>query len=1082
MINIFSGSNLKYNSSSDFIKYRELITSNYDRDEKSIVEELVEKASLSPEEKNTASKYADEFVINIRKHKSIKSGLDAFLLQYDLSSQEGISLMCMAEALLRIPDNNTRDLLIRDKIGSKNWDQHLGKSKALFVNAATYALMLTGKVIKRNEVNKSSLKNTFKKLVERSGEPVIRQAVATAMKILGRQFVMAQTIDKALERAKYWEDKNYTYSYDMLGEAARTDSDAEFYFNEYKKAINVLAKSTESKSNNKSEVNPCINPGISIKLSALDPRYELFEEDRNFNILYPRVLELAKMAKVANIGFTIDAEESERLDISLDIFEKLFFDPEFKTWHGLGLAVQAYQKRAYSVLEYLNFLSKKFNKKIMVRLVKGAYWDREIKFAQVEGYQSYPVFTRKASTDVSYIACAKYLLNNLESFYPQFATHNAYTLGLILAVAKANNLLDSEFEFQRLHGMGENLYEQVVGNKKYGNKTCRIYAPVGGYKHLLAYLVRRLLENGANSSFVNRLIDESLPVSEITKCPVDEVVHHNFEGHKNIKLPKFILGKRLNSSGVNLSNIKDLNNLLKNINNKLNVINNFVASPVIGDVEYTKDLDTYEVLNPANLSEKLGVVYRADINLVKKAIDTAQIGYSKWSEESVEYRAQCLNNMADLLEENYPELIGLLIKEAGKTLKNAISEIREAIDFCRYYAEHAVKLMSKAKILPGPTGEHNQISNHPKGIFVCISPWNFPLAIYLGQIVAALVTGNTVIAKPAEQTVLIAKYALDLLYKAGISKEALQFLPGKGSVVGTELCKDYRITGVIFTGSCYTASIINKNLAERHYKNFNYNYLPTIIAETGGLNGMIVDSSSLPEQVVADVLMSAFDSSGQRCSALRILYVQDDIADSLINMLTGAIKLKTQGNTEDLAIDIGPVIDNNAKQGLLDYINLMDEKAKNKQGVKLIYKSDISKIENQGHFVPLTIYELDNPELLQEEQFGPILHIVRYKSQDIDKVIDYINNSGFGLTFGVHSRIEEFTEYVCSKIKAGNCYVNRNTVGAVVGVQPFGGMNLSGTGPKAGGEHYLTRMITEKTVSIDTTASGGNASLLSLVE
>ncbi len=1059
MTNLFQAGNFKFNSDPDLVKAREEINQAYHMDEQICVRDLLEKARLTKEQSKKASELTAKLVESIRSSKSGKGGLDAFLLQYDLSSQEGTALMCMAEALLRIPDNDTRDKLIRDKIGSANWQEHVGKSNVLFVNAATYALMLTGKVVKRSEVSENSLSSTLKKLVERAGEPVIRQAVNQAMKILGKQFVLAQTIGLALDQAKVQEAKGFTYSYDMLGEAARTDKDANFYYKEYCDAILAIAKTAKHSDVNK-------NPGISVKLSALDARYEIAKPERIKNILIPRLFNLAMMAKKANIGFTIDAEESYRLDISLDIFEELFKSQELQGWHGFGLAVQAYQKRGYRVLKYLQKLSAKHNKKIMVRLVKGAYWDSEIKYNQIMGLSAYPVFTRKPSTDVSYIACAKFMLEHSENFYPQFATHNAYTLATILTITKSNQ----EFEFQRLHGMGDHLYDQIVANPEYNNRSCRIYAPVGGYKHLLAYLVRRLLENGANSSFVNRLIDPSIPVSEISKSPMDQVEAYDCGAHDKIPLPKNIFSDRQNSSGIDLSDIKELNKLSEsfiNFNDKL-----YSAFPVIDGQEVKHDVTEITILNPANNNQVVGNCYHANENLVNKAILSAKTEFLNWSNTSVEVRAACINKLADLLEQNIHELMNILIKESGKTALNAINEVREAVDFCRYYANEALKIMSEAVVLPGSTGEHNQISMHPKGIFVCISPWNFPLAIYLGQVVAALVTGNTVIAKPAEPTPLIAAYAAELLYQAGVPKNAMQFLPGQGSKVGRALTESKEIAGVIFTGSCGTANLINKTLAHR-----NDAALATFVAETGGLNAMIVDSSSLPEQVIRDVLLSAFDSAGQRCSALRILYVQEEIADSCIEMLVGAMKLLKIGDPLDLATDIGPVIDKGAQNRLLEHIQNMD----NHPRVKALYKSEIAKQDNDdGIFVPAALYELEDDQILTEEFFGPILHLVRYKASDLDKVIDSINNTGYALTFAIHSRISETTNYVCSKIKAGNCYVNRNQIGAVVGVQPFGGSNLSGTGPKAGGDNYLKRFCIEKTISVDTTASGGNASLLCL--
>ncbi len=1077
MLNLFSSTSLIYNCDPDLLELREYINQAYHADEELVVRELLNLAKMPEEVTKQAKEYAGTFVQNIRKERTGKSGLDAFLLQYELSSNEGTALMCLAEALLRIPDSATRDKLIQDKIGSAAWEQHVGKSKVVFVNAATYALLLTGKVVKRSDVSGNILKDSLKKLVERSGEPVIRQAMSQAMKILGRQFVMAETIEKALNRAKKWEAKGYAYSYDMLGEAAKTDQDSDYYFAEYTDAIKSIA--SVAKSGSFAELRT--NPGISIKLSALEARYELGKKDRVYTNLIARLRQLCIMAMNANIGLTVDAEESYRLDLSLDIFEQVFKDPVFKNWQGLGLAVQAYQKRSYRVLQYLQQLSQKYDRKIMVRLVKGAYWDSEIKHAQVNGHPGYPVFTRKPSTDVSYLACVNFLLDNTKYFYPQFATHNAYTLSAVIALANSKNIPEQDFEFQRLHGMGENLYEQVIESSQYGKRQCRIYAPVGGYKHLLAYLVRRLLENGANSSFVNRIADEKLPIAEITKCPINEVEGYNCMPHDKIKSPREIFIDRWNSKGYDISDVAVLNKLssdfLEIFEKKRDA---YIINPIINGQELTSNnygvLESINVTNPANRAEIIGQCFLADKEIALKSIEAAGEGFKEWSSKPVKYRADCLRKMADLLEHNMALFLALCIKEAGKTLGNAIAEVREAIDFCRYYANGSEEIMSAPKLLPGPTGEHNEIQMLPKGVFVCISPWNFPLAIFLGQIVAALVTGNTVIAKPAEQTPVIAKLAVDLLYEAGVSKTALHFVPGYGGVVGEVYASSLKIAGVLFTGSCETANVINKSLANRKTPNS----IATVVAETGGLNAMIVDSSSLPEQVVRDVIISAFDSAGQRCSSLRMLFVQEEIADSLIKMLTGAMELLTIGNTENLSIDIGPVIDGEAQQRLLGHINDLDDLVKANKA-KLLYKAIIEPATDKaGTFVPTALYELNSPELLKEEFFGPILHLVRYKSSEIDQVVDYINSTGYGLTFGVHSRIEQTVNYLCSRVNAGNCYVNRSIVGAVVGVQPFGGSNLSGTGPKAGGDNYLARLCTEKTISIDTTASGGNASLLCL--
>jgi len=1042
----------------------------YHIDENIVVNELLDKAYLSQEELDFTSSKARSLVEHIRAGNLKIRGLDAFLLKFGLSTNEGIALMCMAEALLRIPDNETRDILIRDKIGSASWKKHIGTSDSVFVNATTWALMLTGTIVSKDKLNSNKLLSGIKKIAEVSGEPFIRMAVVKAMKILGKQFVLGENMNGALKRAKKWEDEGYLYSYDMLGEAAKTDKDAAKYFDSYKNAIIRLKDEVKSK-----EVK--LNPGISIKLSALEPRYEFAKEKRVYDSLFNKTLELALLAKEYNIGLTIDAEESERLDVSLDIFYKIFTHNDFKDWQGLGLAVQAYQKRAYSVVEYLIDLAKKHNKQIMMRLVKGAYWDREIKFAQMHGYKDYPVFTRKSNTDVSYMACARKLFENNKYIYPQFATHNAFTVACILSFCK--NYKTTDFEFQRLHGMGEQLYHAVFNDKLdhdlVKDLKCRIYAPVGVHKDLLSYLVRRLLENGANTSFVNRLIDSKQPIDEIIANPIEHSRKFQDKKHGKIPLPKDIYENsnvpRKNSHGMDLSNILERENLYNNIkskklDNKLwkaySLVNgNIVKSSNKVDVKCSHDHNTL-----------IGETYFIDDSDIKSAVDAVYKYQDTWAKESVENRAKILEKYADLLEENIDAFIALAVKEAGKSIINSVGEVREAADFCRYYAKQAISLF-KPEYLKGYTGEFDELTVHPKGVMTCISPWNFPLAIFVGQIVAALVTGNTVIAKPAEQTSLIAFFAIELLFNAGLPKSALSLVLGDGEKIGKYIISDPRVHGVIFTGSSEVARIINRQLAEKE------SAIGTLIAETGGLNAMIVDSSALPEQVVNDVVYSAFDSAGQRCSALRILYLQDDVADGIIDMLKGAMSTQVVGNPADLRFDCGPVIDKTA----LGILEAHEANMNNHPDVKLVYKVDVDNdLKNKGYYFGPCAFELKHSNILTKEVFGPILHIVRYKEHELDKVIDQINSTGYGLTFGVHSRIDEKIVYIRERIKAGNCYANRNTIGAVVGVQPFGGEGLSGTGPKAGGPHYLTRFITERTLSYDITAQGGNASLLCLDE
>ena len=1052
-MNLFNFSNKDLTPESSDLDALKSRDKYYHIDESILIDQLIGKAKFSEEELSYTSHTARSLVEYIRATKFKISGLDAFLIQFGLSTQEGISLMCMAEALLRIPDNDTRDILIRDKIGGSSWKKHIGASDSIFVNAATWALMLTGNIVSKDKLTSSKLLSGIKKIAEVSGEPFIRLAVVKAMKILGKQFVLGESISGALKR-----------------EAAKTNKDADKYFEAYKDAILKLKKEAKS-----SDVK--LNPGISIKLSALEPRYEFAKEERLNNNLYNKVLELTSLAKHSNIGLTIDAEESERLDISLNIFHKVFAHAEFAKWDGLGLAVQAYQKRAYSVIDYLISLSKKYNKKIMMRLVKGAYWDREIKVSQMNGYVDFPVFTRKVNTDVSYIACARKLFENNDCIYPQFATHNAFSVAAILSFSKHYHVFD--FEFQRLHGMGEHLYHAVFNDELNKDVTkhlkCRIYAPVGIHKDLLSYLVRRLLENGANTSFVNRLIDVNQPIDAIIANPIDEAARHSNKHHSKINLPKNIFREshfpRLNSKGLDLSSMIERNDLFKKVHDK-NLENKvWQACSVINGKLISSNQKT-EIKCSYDHSKIIGHASFINEQDIKSAIDTVYDYQDTWDQLGVEKRADILNKYSDLLEENIDTFIVLAVMEAGKSINNAVGEVREAVDFCRYYAKSAIELF-KPKDLKGYTGERDELTMHPKGVMTCISPWNFPLAIFLGQITAALVTGNTVIAKPAEQTSLIAAYAIDLFFKAGLPKAALSLVLGEGATIGKHIISDPRVHGVIFTGGSDTARIINRQLAAKD------SAIGTLIAETGGLNSMIVDSSALPEQVVTDVVYSAFDSAGQRCSALRILYLQDDVADEIIKMLKGAMETLSIGNPANLDTDCGPVIDKTA----LDILQAHEKAMNENPDVKLLYKVPVSnELSKQGFYFGPCAFELKSSKILTHEIFGPILHIVRYKEKDLDKVIQEINNTGYGLTFGVHSRIDEKINYIRNKVKVGNCYANRNIIGAVVGLQPFGGEGLSGTGPKAGGPLYLSRLCTERALSYDITAQGGNASLLCLDE
>lgn len=1013
---------------------------------------VASEAMLSSEQHQQIYQRAYQLVAKLRKARVGKGGIDAFMYQYDLSSEEGIALMCLAEALLRIPDSETIDKLIRDKITQADWESHLGKSQSLFVNAATWALMLTGKVIEYGDAAHQSLGHALKRLANRSSGPLIRQSILQAMRIMGRQFVMGRTIQEALTRAKSNESKGYRYSYDMLGEGALTDADAVRYLESYQKAIAEIAKAAKGKGVVK-------GPGISVKLSALHPRYEVKKQERVFQELLPRLKTLCLQAKEANIGFTVDAEESWRLELSLELIEAIILDPQFAGWDGFGLAVQAYQKRAPYVIDWLAALCRKANRKIMVRLVKGAYWDTEIKGAQVEGLSEYPVYTRKVATDVSYLACVKKCFANQDVIYPQFATHNAYTLSAVIELAQGS----TEYEFQCLHGMGDALYDSIVGfgADKY---PCRIYAPVGSHEDLLAYLVRRLLENGANTSFVNRIVNEKLPIEELIENPVAQLQASEPKPHPKISLPPGLYQpNRANSMGVDLKNPAEYMPLLASIHQALEQL------PEIKLPVDFVEKDKIPVISPHDNQHVVGYSAMLKVDALPQMLEIARQGFLTWHLTPVQQRAECLRKMAKLLEQHQAQVMALLMREAGKTIEDALSELREAVDFCHYYAHQAELNLQHPIQMPGPTGETNTLSYVGRGVFICISPWNFPLAIFLGQVVAALVAGNAVLAKPAEQTSLIASLAIDLLHKAGIPKEVVQLVMGKGSVVGAQLVNHPKIAGVIFTGSTDTAKRIQHGLADSN---------PTIVpfvAETGGMNTMIADSSALPEQVVKDVVISAFQSSGQRCSALRVLYLQEEVADKVLTMLTGAMKELEIGDPIEFTTDIGPVIDKKAQAELCKYIETASKK------VKLLYQTPIPGHLSEGCFVSPTLLEIQSMSDVPGEVFGPILHVVRYKASQLNSVLDQINETGFGLTLGIHSRISETVQEIVDKTHVGNVYVNRNMIGAVVGVQPFGGEGLSGTGPKAGGPNYLLKLCTERTLTINTTAAGGNTNLMSLV-
>ncbi|MEM7282646.1 MAG: bifunctional proline dehydrogenase/L-glutamate gamma-semialdehyde dehydrogenase PutA [Pseudomonadota bacterium] len=1029
----------------------ESINEHYLEDETECVTRLLKIASLDEQAGFRVRSLAEKLVTAVRENRTKKSGLDAFLQEYDLSSKEGVVLMCLAEALLRIPDADTADALIKDKISDADWSEHLGTTDSIFVNASTWGLMLTGKLVGGDE--EPDIGAFLKRMVARAGEPVVRGALRQAMKIMGHQYVMGQTIGEATKRAQKKENRSYRYSYDMLWEAALTAEDADRYFQAYSKAIEELGDVVDG------EAVLSVH-SISVKLSALHPRYEFEQRSRVLEELTPRLLELAVKAKQVGVALTMDAEEAHRLEVSLELFQRVFEDSALSGWEGLGLAVQAYQKRALSVVDWLVNLAQGCQKRIPVRLVKGAYWDSEIKWGQMEGIDGYPVFTRKTSTDVSYLACAKRLLSKPDAIYPQFATHNARTVSAIIEMAG-----DTEFEFQRLHGMGEELYEEVVGPDKLG-KPCRVYAPVGNHKDLLPYLVRRLLENGANTSFVNRIIDEAVPISDMIEDPV--VITQRLSGlpHPKIPLPKDLYGpERLNSRGLNVSDGASLRELASQLETALE--QEHLAVPIInGEAQDGGQAQAIE--DPSDRNRLVGSVVSADETMVNDAITAATVAQVSWNDTSAKDRAQILLRAADLYEENRGELIALLIREAGKTLDDAVAELREAVDFLRFYANLSVSDFSRPVQLPGPTGESNELWLTGKGVFVCISPWNFPLAIFTGQIAAALAAGNSVIAKPAEQTPLVAHAAISKLFEAGVPSDVLHFLPGDGAVIGAAAVAHEAVAGVAFTGSTETAQIINRSLAEKP------GAIATLIAETGGQNAMIVDSSALPEQVVLDVVESAFHSAGQRCSALRILCVQEEIADRVVQLLMGYANELVVGDPGLLATDVGPVIDRDALSMLNAHVEDMRKKA------KVIYQSEATPATERGNFMLPTVVAIPSFDVLAGEVFGPVLHVYRYQSDELDQLLDKINGLGYGLTLGIHSRVGDRAEAIFEKMRVGNCYVNRNMVGAVVGTQPFGGCNLSGTGPKAGGPHYLHRFATEKTRTVNTAAVGGNASLLSL--
>jgi RHH-type proline utilization regulon transcriptional repressor/proline dehydrogenase/delta 1-pyrroline-5-carboxylate dehydrogenase len=1010
---------------------------------------LLDAARLDARSAEAVRAHALALAAAVRERGRAASGIEALLAEYDLSNAEGVLLMCLAEALLRIPDEATARRLLRDKLARGEWARHLGTRDSLLVNASTWGLLLTGRYLAATEWDDDGATPLFGGLFARLGDATLQAAIERAMRWLAGQFVMGADLQQALARAR--PDARTRYSYDCLGEAARTAADARRYFAAYREAIAALAPQGDPHA-------PLAAPGISVKLSALHPRYEYAQAARVHAELAPRLRELACAAREAGIGLTLDAEEAERLEPMLDLFEGLYTNAALRGWEGLGIAVQAYQKRARAVLAWLAALARGQGRRIPVRLVKGAYWDSEIKRAQERGLDGYPVFTRKAATDVSYLACARDLLAAPEAFYPQFATHNAYAVAYVLHSAAP----DQAFEFQRLHGMGETLYAELErGHPR--PLICRVYAPVGDYAQLLPYLVRRLLENGANSSFVNQLARSDVPLEELVRDPVAQTLATAERPAPDIPLPRELFAPaRRNSLGDDLSDPGQRAALLAAVSAA--AVRRYTAAPLIdGDSAAGA---ARPVFSPARGDRQVGDVIEADAAAARSALDCAAAAAPVWDAVPAGERAASLDRAADALEARRAEFAALVAAEGGRCLIDALAEVREAVDFCRYYAAEARRLLAEPLRLPGPTGEDNRLALHGRGVFLCISPWNFPLSIFTGQVAAALAAGNAVIAKPARQTPLVAAAMTGLLHAAGIPPAALNLLPGSGAALGAQLLADARIAGVAFTGSTATAWTLQEALARRR------GAIVPLIAETGGINVMIADSSALIEQLVGDVLASAFNSAGQRCSALRALFVQSDIAEPVLDMLAGALDELRLGDPLDLATDVGPVIDSAARDALAAHARRMRDIG------RLVHEATLPRDTAAGSFFAPRIFEIDRLELLEEEVFGPILHVVRFEADDLDAVIDAVNATGFGLTLGLHSRIETTWQRVRERARAGNLYINRNMIGAVVGSQPFGGEGLSGTGPKAGGPFYLPRFALERTVTVNTAAIGGNPELL----
>ena len=1017
----------------------------YSVDEQRWLSELLPLAKPSDEERQASADQTRKLVEYVRNDGKAIKMVDSLLLEYSLDTQEGILLMSLAEALIRVPDNYTADALIRDKMSVADWKKHLKNDNGMMVNASTWGLMMTGRVVSID--NGTTAAGFLDRMTKKMGEPMIRAAMQKAMRIMGHQFVLGETIEDANKNSKVYRDKGYTYSFDMLGEAAITHHDAEKYFNDYLHAIKATANVKVKEGMPK--------PSVSIKLSALHPRYEATQESQVMGLLRQRCMLLIEAAREVNVDLSVDAEEADRLEISLKLFESLYRDPLTAGWDGLGIVVQGYSKRAIAIFAWLASLSTEVGDRIPIRLVKGAYWDTEIKLAQQKGLSGYPVWTRKEGTDTAYLACARFLLSDhlRGLIWPQFATHNAHTLATVMTMSAHR-----DFEFQRLHGMGDALYDHILQTYQI---PVRIYAPVGAHKDLLPYLVRRLLENGANSSFVHQLLDKSYPIDKLVVHPYDKLLSNATLHNPDIPLPLDVYGERRASFGPNIF-IESQWTLFKAAIDK-QLEKTWSATPIIdGQAISTysnngtsENLDKHSIRAPWNHEVVAGEVYYANAAIARQAIDAAVAGQQAWQAVPASKRADILRKTADLFEENYAELMALCQVEAGKTIQDSIDEIKEAVDFCRFYADEAERLDAHAYEFTDLAGKLTRQVYKARGTFVCISPWNFPLAIYTGQIVAALAAGNTVVAKPAEQTSLIAHFGAQLMYQAGVPATALQLVTGAGEV-GAALTMADNLSGVIFTGSTQTAQRINQSLNSHPQANGE---LPILIAETGGQNAMIADSTALPEQVVGDAVLSAFGSAGQRCSACRILCVQEEVADGIIELLQGHMAELIVGNPTQVSTDVGPVIDADAKQSLERHI----ERMTNEPTASILAQTPMSVSsmvsEDQATFVLPTAIEVNSIDVIGGEHFGPILHVLRYKARDLDKLIDAINATGFGLTLGIHSRIENITEHIERRAYVGNTYINRNQIGAVVNVQPFGGCGLSGTGPKAGGPHYVPRLM-----------------------